>query len=79
LKDQIRRSEGDEWEPIKILQENLAYVPNQTQRASLLDEDHIAIEKISALGTELGNLNQRESQDGSSKSMTHESTNKSRE
>jgi hypothetical protein len=27
---------GGEWEPIKILYENLAYVPNLTQRASLL-------------------------------------------
>jgi hypothetical protein len=27
---------GGEWEPIEILYENLAYVPNQTQRSSLL-------------------------------------------
>jgi hypothetical protein len=36
MKDRIRRPEGGEWEPIKIPLENLAYVPNQTQRASLL-------------------------------------------
>jgi hypothetical protein len=35
LKDGIRRP-GGEWEPIKILYENLAYVPNRTQPASLL-------------------------------------------
>jgi hypothetical protein len=28
LKDQRRRSEGGEWEPIKIPQWNFAYVPN---------------------------------------------------
>jgi hypothetical protein len=27
---------GGEWEPIKIPRENLAYIPNQTQHASLL-------------------------------------------
>jgi hypothetical protein len=36
LKDRIRRPEGGEWEPIKIPRRNLTYVPNQTQRASLL-------------------------------------------
>jgi hypothetical protein len=36
LKDGIRRLEGGEWESIKIPQGNSAYVPNQTQRASLL-------------------------------------------
>jgi hypothetical protein len=38
LKDRMRRPEGrgGEWEPIKNSRGNLAYVPNQTQRASLL-------------------------------------------
>jgi hypothetical protein len=36
MKDRIRRSERGEWEPIKILRENLVYVTNLTQRASLL-------------------------------------------
>jgi hypothetical protein len=36
MKDWISWSEGGEWKPIKILWENLAYVPNQTQRASPL-------------------------------------------
>jgi hypothetical protein len=36
VKDQIMRPEGGEWELIKILDENLAYAPNQIQHASLL-------------------------------------------
>jgi hypothetical protein len=31
-----RRSEGGEWEPIKILLENLAYIPNPSRNPSLL-------------------------------------------
>ena len=31
-----RRPEGGEWEPIKILRENKAYVPNSTRHTSLL-------------------------------------------
>jgi hypothetical protein len=27
---------GGEWEPIKILLQNLAYIPNRTRRTSLL-------------------------------------------
>jgi hypothetical protein len=47
---------GGEWEPIKILYENLAYVPNQNQCACLLarSRDHIAIEELLALKTRLG-------------------------
>jgi hypothetical protein len=30
VKDQKRRPEGGEWEPIKIPHRNLAYIPNQT-------------------------------------------------
>jgi hypothetical protein len=36
MKDQIRWSKGGEWEPIKIPQGNLTYVPNRFQRASFL-------------------------------------------
>jgi hypothetical protein len=31
IKDRRRRPEGDEWEPIKILLENLAYIPKSTK------------------------------------------------
>jgi hypothetical protein len=34
--DKATRGGGGEWEPIKIPRGNLAYIPNQTQRASLL-------------------------------------------
>jgi hypothetical protein len=36
LKDRRRRSEGGEWEPIKIPYRNLAYVPRSTRNRSLL-------------------------------------------
>jgi hypothetical protein len=36
MKDRRRRLEGGEWEPIKILLENLAYIPKLTQNSSLL-------------------------------------------
>jgi hypothetical protein len=36
LKNRRRRPEGGEWELIKILHRNLAYVSNRTQRVSLL-------------------------------------------
>jgi hypothetical protein len=36
VKDRRRRPEGGEWEPIKILLENLAYIPKSTRRPSLL-------------------------------------------
>jgi hypothetical protein len=35
LKDRRRRPEGGEWEPIKIPNWNLAYIPTQTQTGSL--------------------------------------------
>jgi hypothetical protein len=35
LKDRKRRPEGGEWEPIKILLENLAYISKSTQNPSL--------------------------------------------
>jgi hypothetical protein len=38
LKDRRRRLEGGEWEPIKIPHRNLAYVPNQIRRPSLLTQ-----------------------------------------
>jgi hypothetical protein len=36
MKDRRRRPEGGEWEPIKILLENLAYIPKSTRHPSLL-------------------------------------------
>jgi hypothetical protein len=36
VKDRRRRSERGEWVPIKILLENLAYVPKSTRNPSLL-------------------------------------------
>jgi hypothetical protein len=36
VKDQRRRLEGGEWEPIKIPRRNLAYIPKSTRRPSLL-------------------------------------------
>jgi hypothetical protein len=36
VKDWRRRSEGGEWEPIKIPLENLAYIPKSTRSSSLL-------------------------------------------
>jgi hypothetical protein len=36
LKDRRRRPEGGEWESIKILHWNLAYILNQTRRLSLI-------------------------------------------
>jgi hypothetical protein len=33
---QEKVNKGGEWEPIKSLYENLAYVPKQTQHSSLL-------------------------------------------
>jgi hypothetical protein len=36
LKDQRRQPEGGEWELIKILLENLAYIPKSTRSPSLL-------------------------------------------
>jgi hypothetical protein len=36
VNDRIGDQSGSEWEPIKILHQNLAYVPNQTQHVSLL-------------------------------------------
>jgi hypothetical protein len=38
MKDQIKQSEGVEWELIKIPHGNSVYVPNQAQRASLLTQ-----------------------------------------
>jgi hypothetical protein len=35
LKDQRRRPEGGEWEPIKITHSNLAYIPNLKIRHAL--------------------------------------------
>jgi hypothetical protein len=54
LKNRIRWLEGGEWESIKILYENLTYVPNSTQRVSFLTQDCIAIKKLLALRTGLG-------------------------
>jgi hypothetical protein len=34
--DKATRGAGGEWEPIKILKENLSSVPNQIQLSSLL-------------------------------------------
>jgi hypothetical protein len=36
MKDRRRRPEGGKWEPIKIPQGNLAYIPKLTRRVSLL-------------------------------------------
>jgi hypothetical protein len=43
LKDQRRRPEGGEWEPIKILMQGLAYVPSSNPKAKTLQEsdEHI--------------------------------------
>ncbi len=38
LKDRRRRSEGGEWEPIKILMQELAYVPSSNPKAKTLQE-----------------------------------------
>jgi hypothetical protein len=38
LKDWRRRPEGGEWEPIKIPQENLAYIPKSTRCPALLTQ-----------------------------------------
>jgi hypothetical protein len=38
VKDQRRRPEGGEWEPIKIPQRKLAYIPKHSQHASLLTQ-----------------------------------------
>jgi hypothetical protein len=75
-----KATRGGEWEQLKIPRGNLGYVPNRTQHASLqLDQDHIAIEELTALGIGLGPEIRAEAHDGSSKSTTHKSTNKSRE
>jgi hypothetical protein len=41
LKDQRRRPEGGEWEPIKIPRWNLAYIPKLTQHTSLLTRSRL--------------------------------------
>jgi hypothetical protein len=38
LKDRRRRPEGDEWEPIKILMQELAYVPSSNAKSKTLQE-----------------------------------------
>jgi hypothetical protein len=38
LKDQRRRPEGGEWEPIKILMQELAYVPSSNPIVKTLQE-----------------------------------------
>jgi hypothetical protein len=38
VEDQRRRLEGDEWEPIKILMQELAYVPSSNPKAKTLLE-----------------------------------------
>jgi hypothetical protein len=41
MKDRRRWPEGGEWEPIKIPHRNLAYIPNQTWRLSLLTRSRL--------------------------------------
>jgi hypothetical protein len=38
MKDRRRRPEGGEWEPIKILMQELAYVPCSNSKAKTLQE-----------------------------------------
>jgi hypothetical protein len=57
LKDRGRRPDKGEWEPIKISQENSAYIPKLTKRVSLLTRPrHLAIKNLSTLETGLENL-----------------------
>jgi hypothetical protein len=38
MKDRRRQPEGGEWEPIKILMQELAYVPSSNPKAQFLKE-----------------------------------------
>jgi hypothetical protein len=49
MKDRRRRSAECEWESIKILLENLAYIPKSTRRPSLL-----TLSKLRGYGTTIG-------------------------
>jgi hypothetical protein len=73
---------GDECESIKIPQCNSAYVPNLTNTSLfLLDQDHIAMNTLLVLRTELKILNQsgsinRYKQTMSETTVSHDWTNK---
>jgi hypothetical protein len=66
LKDRRRRSEGGEWEPIKILLESLAYISKLTQRPSLLTRPR-PHSYNKAIGPRNRARNMMETQNGASK------------